>query len=106
MKNVTRAVLFLTAGLCSMAAALVFAVVAWSYLTNGAGLQFFALSISSMSVLLGLIHFIGFGFGAFLCFAIGVGLCAHGLVPPPQVATRRRIQPLALIREFWARRPA
>ena len=98
--------MFLVAGLCWFAAALFFAIFAWSYVTDGAGLQFFGLSLSSGSVLLGLIHLLGFGFGAFLCFAIGVGLCAHGFVPPPQTEARRRIQPVVFIRELWARRPA
>src|SRR5262245_52746100 len=104
MRNITRATMFLVGGLCWFAAALFFAVFAWSYVTNGAGLQFFGLSVSSGTVLLGLIHLLGFGFGAFLCFAIGVGLCAHGLVPPPQTEARRRIQPFVFIRELWARR--
>jgi hypothetical protein len=89
MSNVTRATMFLIAGLCWFAAALFFTLFAWSYVTDGAGLQFFALSFSS-GVLFGLIHLLGFGFGAFLCFAIGVGLCAHGLVPPRQTEARRR----------------
>ena len=103
MSNIARATIFLVGGLCWLAASLFFVVTAWAYVKDGAGLGFFALSISSGSVLLGMIHLLGFGIGAFFCFAIGVGLCAHGLVPP-QAETRRRIQPLVLIRELWARR--
>lgn len=105
MGNITRTTMFLMGGLCSFAAALFFAIIAWAYVADGAGLQFFGVSLSSGSVLLGLIHLLGFGFGAFLCFAIGVGLCAHGLVPPPQTTAKRRFQPLVLIRQIWARRP-
>jgi hypothetical protein len=105
MSNFTRAIVFLVAGLCWFAAALFFAIFGWAYATGGDGLQFFGLSVSSVSVLLGLIRLLGFGFGAVLCFAIGVGLCAHGLVSPPQAEPRRRIQPLVFIRELWARRP-
>jgi hypothetical protein len=32
--------------------------------------------------LIGLAHVIGFTAAAVLCFTIGAGLCAHGLVPP------------------------
>jgi len=106
MSNILRATVFLIAGLCWFAAALFFAVFAWSYIAGGAGLQFFGLSFSSGTLLLGLIHLLGFSFGAFLCFAIGVGLCAHGIVPPSQTEARRRIQPLVFIRELWARRSA
>lgn len=81
-----RAAIFLAGGLCWFGAALFLAICAWYYFTDAAGLQLFPLSISSGSVLVGLIHLLGFGFGAFTCFAIGVGLCAHGLVPPSRTA--------------------
>jgi hypothetical protein len=98
--------IFLVGGLCSFATALLLVIIAWSYVTDGAGLQFFGLALSSGSVLLGLIHLLGFGAGAFLCFAIGVGLCAHGLVPPAQTEPRRRIQPLVIVRGLWVCRHA
>ena len=50
------------------------------YIGDGAGLQFFGGPVSSGSVLLGLVHLIGFGTAILLCFAIGVGLCARGTV--------------------------
>lgn len=105
MTNIVRATVFLIAAFCWFAVSLFFAIFAWSYVAGSAGLQFFGLSLSSGTVLLGLIHLFGFGFGAFLCFAIGVGLCAHGLVPPPQTEARQRIQPLVFVRQLWARRP-
>jgi hypothetical protein len=98
--------MFVVGGLCWFAAALFLAVFACSYVADGAGLQFFALSVSPGSVLLGVMHLLGFTAGVFLCFAIGVGLCVHGLVPPPRTEPRQRIQPLLLLHELWARRPA
>jgi hypothetical protein len=54
------------------------------YFTQGAGLRVFGFyfGLSSLTVLLGLIRVAGFAMAAFLCVAIGIGLCAHGLVPP------------------------
>src|SRR6185312_14130488 len=49
------------------------------YIGGGAGLQFFGGPVSSGSVLLGLVHVVGFGAAILLCFAIGVGLCANGI---------------------------
>ncbi len=74
------------AGLCWFAAALGFGFLLVQYLAQGAGLQVFGfyLGVSSSTVLLGLAHVVGFAAAAFLCFAIGVGFCAHGLVPPPK----------------------
>jgi hypothetical protein len=106
MSNVLRATVFLVSGFCWFAAALFFAVFAWGYITGGAGLQLFALSFSSSSVLLGLIHLLGLTTAAFLCFVIGVGLCAHGLVPPPQTEARRYVQQFPFIRRVGARRAA
>jgi len=50
------------------------------YLSGGAGLQFFGPPVCCGSVLLGLIHLTGFATAIFLCFAVGVGLLAHGIV--------------------------
>lgn len=50
------------------------------YIGGGAGLQFFGGPVSSGSVLLGLVHLAGFSTAILLCFAIGVGLCARGIV--------------------------
>jgi hypothetical protein len=51
------------------------------YVGGGAGLQFFGPIFSSETVLLGLAHVTGIVMTSFLCFAIGVGLCVHGIVP-------------------------
>ncbi len=37
--------------------------------------------VSLTGVLIGLVHVVGLAAAAGLSFAIGVGLCAHGLVP-------------------------
>ena len=72
--------MFMAAGTCWIAAALVCASFVLQYVAQGAGLQFWPLVISSGSVLIGLVHVVGFVSASGLCFAIGVGLCAHGLV--------------------------
>ena len=54
-------------------------------LENGlAVIGFFGLS--SVTILIGLVHVVGFVAAAYLCFVIGVGLRVHGLVlaPGPQ----------------------
>ena len=90
MSNIIRAALFFAGGLCWFAAALLLCVFTWSYIAAGAGLQFFTMTISSGSVLLGLIHVIASASGACICFAIGIAFCAHGLVPPVRNTIRSR----------------
>ena len=67
-------------GTCWILAAWVFASFALQYVAQGAGLQFFPLAISSGSVLIGLVHVVGFVSASGVCFAVGVGLCACGLL--------------------------
>jgi|GEM_PF-2001653 len=74
-----RAIL-LIGGVLWLGFALGFGVFLVEYIGGGAGLQFFGGPVSSGSVLLGLVHLVGFGTAIFLCFAIGVGLCARGIV--------------------------
>lgn len=52
----------------------------WTTLPGVAGLQVFGGPVSSGSVLLGLVHLTGFVAAIVICFAIGAGLCARGLV--------------------------
>ena len=56
-----------------------FGLVLIDYVARGAGLQFFG-PLSSSSVLVGLVHLTGFVTAIIICFAIGAGLCARGLV--------------------------
>src|ERR1043166_5062157 len=72
-------------GLCWLAFA---AAIGWflvQYLAEGAGLLVFGFfRVSSTTVSMGLVHVLGFAAAASLCFLIGAGLCAHGLVPAPE----------------------
>ena len=72
--------MLLMGGMLWLCFALGFGVFLVQYIGGGAGLQFFGGPISSGSVLLGLVHVVGFGAAILLCFAIGVGLCARGVV--------------------------
>jgi hypothetical protein len=75
--------MLVVAGLCWIAFAALSGLVLFQYLIGGAGLQVFGFffGVSSTSVLVGLVHFMGFTAGSCLCFVIGVGLCAHGFIP-------------------------
>jgi len=74
------------AGACWIGFALLIGLFLFQYLSGGAGLQVFGFffSVSPATVMMGLVHFVGFVAAAFLCFVIGVGLCIHGLVPAPK----------------------
>ena len=83
------------AGLCWIAFAVVICLFLYGYLLGGAGLQVFGFffPVSSTTVLVGLVHFVGFSAAAFLSFVIGVGLCAHGVVPAPEPEKKKVTQP-------------
>ncbi len=94
MNNFIRATVFVIGGLLWFAFALAFGFVLVQYVSDGAGIQFFTLSVSSGSVLLGMIQVIGFLAAAGLCCVVGVGLCVHGLVPPVRKQAQRTLQNL------------
>ena len=73
-------------GLGCIVMALTIGLFLFEYLVGGAGLQVFGFlfPVSSITVMTGLVQFVGFSAAACLCFVIGVGLCAHGLVPTPK----------------------
>ena len=73
--------LLIIGGLCWFLFALGFGFFLVQYVGGGAGLQFLGPIFSSESVLLGLAHVIGILMTSFLCFAIGVGMCVHAIVP-------------------------
>ena len=73
--------LLIIGGLCWFLFALGFGFFLVQYVGGGAGLQFFGPIFTSETVLLGLAHVIGIAMASFLCFAIGIGLCVHGIVP-------------------------
>lgn len=77
-----RMALFMAGGTCWIASALVFGSFLFYYVAQGAGLQFFLLPLSSGSVLMGLVHVVGFMTAIALCLVVGMGLFAHGLVSP------------------------
>jgi hypothetical protein len=98
MTRYLRRIILLAAGLCWFAVALGIVVLLLDYVAGGAGLQVFGFfGVSSMSVTIGLLHVVGFLAGAFLCFAIGAGFWAHGVVPLPKVQERGLMQPKQLI---------
>jgi hypothetical protein len=72
--------MFIVGGLLWLGFALGFGTFLVRYILAGAGLQFFGGPPTSGSVSLGLVHVIGFGTAILICFAIGVGLCARGIV--------------------------
>jgi hypothetical protein len=75
-----KRVMFLMGGVLWLGFALGFGAFLVGYIGGGAGLQFFGGPVSSGSVLLGLVHLIGFGTAMLICFAVGIGLCARGIV--------------------------
>jgi hypothetical protein len=86
MSRYIKSTFLVFAGLCWIAFALLICIFLYGYLVGGAGLQVFGFMfpVSSGTVLLGLVHFVGFSAAAFLSFVIGVGLCAYGVVPAPK----------------------
>jgi hypothetical protein len=87
MRRFIKSTMMVTAGLCWIALAVFICLFLYGYLVGGAGLQLFGVffPFSSTTVLVGLVHFVGFSAAAFLSFAIGVCLCAHGVVPGPEL---------------------
>ena len=74
--------LFVFAGILWMLCAFGFLFFLYEYLVQGAGLQFWIPVVSSGSVLIGVVHFVGLCAASVLCFAIGAGLWARGIVRP------------------------
>jgi hypothetical protein len=78
----------LIGGLSGFGCAVGFALLLLSYVTGGSGLQMIGLprellgdTISSGSIVVGLVHVMGFAIASFLCFAVGAAFCAHAIVP-------------------------
>jgi hypothetical protein len=72
--------LLLFGGFLWLLFAIGFVAILVHYVSEGAGLQIFGPAVSAGSVLLGLAHVIGFATAALVCFAVGVGLGARGIV--------------------------
>ena len=108
MKRLIKSTMMVVCGLCWLAFALAIGLFLLPYIAEGAGLQIFGFGVSSTSVLIGLVHVVGFVAAGSLCFVIGVGLYAHGLVPAPQAqigTTERPKAHFSFIRHFIASRP-
>jgi hypothetical protein len=78
----------LLGGLCGFVSAFGFVLLLLAYISGGSGRQFallplpfFGDPVSSGSILIGLVHVMGLAAAAFLCFTVGLGFCAHGIVP-------------------------
>ena len=77
--------MLVVAGLCWLMFALAIGFFLFKYLAEGAALQLIGFfGLSSITILIGLVHVVGFVTAAYLCFVIGVGLCVHGLEPAPE----------------------
>lgn len=82
MKRYIKSTMMVVAGCCWFAFAAAIGLFLFQYLAAGAGLQLFGfLGLSSTTVVLGLAHFVGLTAAACVCFVVGVGFCAYGLVP-------------------------
>jgi hypothetical protein len=95
MTRYIKSTMMVIAGLCWIGFAVFICLFLCGYLVGGAGLQVFGFffPVSSTTLLVGLVHFVGFSAAAFLSFAIGVGLCARGVVPAPEPNKKRATQP-------------
>ena len=82
--------MFIVAGACWFLFALGFGIVLLQYIGEGAGLQFFGWMFSSGSVLVGLVHVVGFVIAACLCFVIGAALLARGFARAGEEKIGRR----------------
>lgn len=95
MTRYIKSTMMVFAGLCWITFAVAICLFLYGYLLGGAGLQVFGFffPVSSTTVLVGLVHFVGFITAAFLSFVIGVGLFAHGVVPAPEPEKKTVAQP-------------
>ena len=78
--SIAKRMIFLTGGALWLLFSVGFGVILVKYVAEGAGLMFFGGPVSSGSVVLGLAHVTGFAMAILICFAIGAGLCARGIV--------------------------
>lgn len=90
MKNLLRSAAFFFAGVCWLAFACVLAWLALPQAFEGSLARALVFSASG-NALLGLAHLTGFLAAALFSAAVGIGLCARGLMrsPAPQVMKNR-----------------
>ena len=93
-----KSTLMVVAGLCWFTVALGIAFLLLQYLAEGAGLQVFGFffGVSSTTVVIGLVHVVGFAVAAFLSFGIGASICAHAFVPHSKREQRVQKRPKRL----------
>jgi len=90
MKRYIKGTMLVIAGLCWLMFALAIGLFLFKYLAEGAGLQVIGfVGLSSITVLIDLVHVVGFAAVAYLCFVIGVALSVHGLLPPEPLKKAR-----------------
>lgn len=91
MTRYIKSTILVIAGLCWIAFAVLICLFLYAYLTGGAGLQVFGFLFppSSATVVVGLVHFVGFSAAACLSFTIGVGLLAYGVTPPEDQRSKK-----------------
>jgi hypothetical protein len=90
--------MFIFCGVCWLGFALAIGIISWPYLASGATgdsgflSQIFA-SVTSGSVLLGLVHLAGFVALILVCFAIGLNLLLYGIYPKQRDDSKPKEQP-------------
>jgi hypothetical protein len=78
MNNVAKKILCTVGALCWFGFALACGFFLLQYVTEGAGLQIFGWAVSAGSVLLGLVHVVGFCTASLVCMGIGLSIWARG----------------------------
>src|SRR4051812_26260097 len=105
MKSLARQMAMIVGGVCWLSFAVVFAMFAVPGVLQNGGFSVLGLVLSSEASLIGTAHLLGMVAASFICFAVGVGLCACGLVPRPKIANtriRQAKQSVSLLRRVFA----
>ncbi|MBL9168970.1 MAG: hypothetical protein JNN07_14615 [Verrucomicrobiales bacterium] len=88
LKRVVRRLGWLVGGLVWLTAACAIATLLVDFLSRGAGEAGLAFLIPGSMRWVGLLEFVGLVSAAALCFVVGVGLCARGVVGPASTSVR------------------
>lgn len=85
MKRHAKSTVMVIAGIIWLLFSLAIVLFLIQFLEEGAGIPAFTnfFGLSSFTIGIGLVQFVGFSGAAFLCAVIGLGLYAHGVVPAP-----------------------
>jgi hypothetical protein len=79
MKTFLKRALTFAVGLCWLGFGTAIGFFLLQYLSAGAGRQVLGISLSTMNVALGVVHFAGFCAGAIICLAFGLFMCASSV---------------------------